>query len=126
MLDLWLSFQGRATRSDYWLRVTIPLYVIMVVLAIGGAITAGEDGMSPLMIVYAVFAIFSIWPSLAISVKRLHDRDQSGWWVLVGLIPILGGLYLFVVIGCLRGTVGENRFGPDPLGGEVAMDLDAE
>jgi uncharacterized membrane protein YhaH (DUF805 family) len=51
-----------------------------------------------------------------VNAKRLHDRDKSGWWVLITLISILGDLWLVVECGCLRGTVGENRYGPDPLG----------
>lgn len=118
MVQLWLSFQGRATRSDYWLRTFLPILVISIVLSVVATVTSTEDQVSPAMFVYLAFSIFSIWPSIAVSVKRLHDRDQSGWWILIGLIPIIGSIYLFVVVGCLRGTVGENRFGPDPLGGE--------
>ena len=77
-----------------------------------------------------------IYSSFAVAVKRLHDRDKSGWWVLVfyvlpnvidsggrasggsGLLSLIGfaiGIWAFVELGCLRGTVGDNRFGPDPL-----------
>lgn len=118
MVQLWLSFQGRATRSDYWLRTFLPILVISIVLSIVATVASAEDQLSPAMFVYLAFSIFSIWPSIAVSVKRLHDRDQSGWWILIGLIPIIGSIYLFIVVGCLRGTVGENRFGPDPLGDE--------
>lgn len=126
MVQLWLSFQGRATRSDYWLRTFLPILVISIVLSIVATVTSTEDQLSPAMFVYLAFSIFSIWPSIAVSVKRLHDRDQSGWWILIGLIPIIGSIYLFVVVGCLRGTVGENRFGPDPLGGEGLLSDEIE
>ena len=55
-----------------------------------------------------------IWASLAINVKRWHDRDKSGLWILIGVIPILGPIWNFIETGCLRGTVGPNRFGNDP------------
>lgn len=71
------------------------------------------------MWLYVLFSIFSLWPSIAVSVKRFHDRDMSGWWVLMALVPLIGTIFLFVVVGCLRGTVGSNRFGPDPLGSDA-------
>jgi uncharacterized membrane protein YhaH (DUF805 family) len=52
-----------------------------------------------------------LWPALALSVKRWHDRDKPGWWVLVGLIPVIGWLWLVIENGLLRGSAGANRFG---------------
>ena len=60
-----------------------------------------------------------LWCSIAIGAKRCHDRGRSGWYQLIGLIPLLGALWLFVDLGLLKGNAGENRFGPDPLGGET-------
>jgi uncharacterized membrane protein YhaH (DUF805 family) len=51
---------------------------------------------------------------MAIYVKRWQDRDKSGWWILIGFVPIIGGIWAFVECGCLRGTMGDNRYGPDP------------
>ena len=48
--------------------------------------------------------------------KRWHDRDKSGWWALLNLIPVIGTLWILIECGFLRGTYGGNRFGPDPLG----------
>lgn len=48
-------------------------------------------------------------------IKRWHDRDESGWWVFINLIPLIGGLWSLIECGCLRGTQGANRFGDDPL-----------
>lgn len=55
-----------------------------------------------------------IWTSLAIAVKRWHDRDKSGWWILIGIIPLIGPIWQFVETGCLRGTMGRNQYGSDP------------
>jgi len=52
---------------------------------------------------------------LIVQIKRWHDRDKSGWWVLINLVPCIGGLWALIECGFLRGTTGENRFGPDPL-----------
>jgi uncharacterized membrane protein YhaH (DUF805 family) len=56
------------------------------------------------------------WPGIAISVKRYHDRNKSGWWVLINLIPVVGILWTVVENGLLRGSVGPNRFGEDLTG----------
>jgi uncharacterized membrane protein YhaH (DUF805 family) len=61
----------------------------------------------------ALFFLGILVPSIAVQVRRFHDQDKSGWWVLIGLIPILGGLAVLVFM-FLEGTRGTNRFGPDP------------
>jgi uncharacterized membrane protein YhaH (DUF805 family) len=58
-------------------------------------------------------------PSLAVAVRRLHDTDRTGWWVLIGLVPLIGWI-IYLVFMCQRGTEGPNRFGADPLGPDVA------
>ena len=63
----------------------------------------------------AVLSLLLMWPWFAIAIKRFHDRDQSGWWLLLNLIPLIGQLWLAVVLGFLKGSDGENRFGADPL-----------
>jgi uncharacterized membrane protein YhaH (DUF805 family) len=57
-----------------------------------------------------------IWPALALQVKRWHDRDKSGWWVLIAFIPIIGAFWVLIECGFLDGTPGPNRFGPSPKG----------
>ncbi len=63
----------------------------------------------------AYFMLPVIWPSLVVAIKRWHDRDKSGWWCLINFIPVVGTIWAFVENGCLEGTTGDNRFGPDPL-----------
>jgi len=59
-------------------------------------------------------SVIAIWVGLAIQIKRWHDRNKSGWWVLINLVPIIGPLWALVEVGFQRGTVGPNRYGPDP------------
>ena len=61
-----------------------------------------------------VLLVPAIWIGFALGVKRWHDRDKSGWWILIGMIPIVGPIWTFVECGCLRGTVGPNNYGQDP------------
>ncbi len=62
-------------------------------------------------IIYAVVGILGIWVGLAVSVKRWHDRNKSGWWVLIVLIPIIGGIWALIELGFLPGTEGPNAYG---------------
>jgi len=108
---LLLSLRGRIPRRIYWgasLSVTLVFYALLFLLV--------ETASPSPVIGIAVLVLYSLllWTSFAITVKRWHDRDKSGVWVLIGLIPILGPIWTFIEVGCLRGTYGDNRYGPDP------------
>jgi uncharacterized membrane protein YhaH (DUF805 family) len=62
-----------------------------------------------------VLIALTLWPWIAVSVKRFHDRGRSGWFLLIALIPFFGALWLLIELGFLRGTPGPNRFGSYPL-----------
>ena len=157
----YFSLNGRISRSQYWLRFVVPYLVIYFALQIVGAIAGSGSNLNiAISITIMIFSLVMLWPSLAILVKRIHDRNKSGWWCLFLYIPtfvftillmvwlgaailaiaagdadtalptlgalgilviILGvatlgiDLWFFVEFGCLRGTIGANRFGPDPV-----------
>ena len=124
------SFQGRLNRQSWWLlgiAIWIALIVVQIVVAtvFGVSATPSEDGEMPAIgamsgiagIVVGIFALAALWMYLALTAKRFHDRDKSGWWVLIGLVPGLGALWILVDCGFLAGTSGDNRFGGDPLAG---------
>ena len=106
------AFDGRVPRRIYWgasLSVTFIFYaVVFALVAIFGEESPVATG--GILVMY----IPLVWISLAIQIKRWHDRDKSGWWVLIGLIPCIGPIWAFVECGCLRGTFGSNTYGPDP------------
>ena len=66
-------------------------------------------------VVGVVAGLASIYPIIALYAKRWHDRGKSGWWTLIGLIPIIGGLWILIELGFLKGTYGSNQYGPDPV-----------
>lgn len=137
------SVQGRISRSQYWLKwflpviaITAVLYIILIATVVSGS-TAGAGVVGVLLL---LFSLITLWPSIAVSVKRIHDRNKSGWLVLalyaplilyyllmftagqqnpatiiVALIMFGVGIWFFVEFGCMRGTIGENRYGPDPV-----------
>jgi len=112
--QLLFSFQGRISRSTYWLKYFLPyvgIYILMIVLDIvSGTFDVGSD----IGVFSGIFSLVAIYPSLAISVKRCHDRDRSGWFLLVGLIPLVN-IWLLVELGFLKGTPGKNKYGSDSL-----------
>jgi len=59
--------------------------------------------------------IVVLWVGLSVQVKRWHDRDKSGWWALINLIPVIGQIWVFIECGILRGSSGDNRFGHDSI-----------
>ena len=70
------------------------------------------------MLVAVVIAVVAVWSSIAVGVKRLHDIDKSGWWMLLLFVPIVGALALFVMNGFIAGTPHANRFGEPPSADE--------
>ena len=64
-------------------------------------------------LVALVIVLAAVWIGLAVGVKRYHDRGKSGWWVLIALVPVIGGLWYLIECGFLRGTIGPNAYGPD-------------
>ena len=106
-----LTTDGRIPRSTFWVFFGF-LYALLLLLgflAESASFSESATGilgllMLPLLIV-----------AIIVQIKRWHDRDKSGWWVLINLIPGIGGLWSLVECGFLKGTDGPNRFGPDPL-----------
>ena len=107
--ELLFSFNGRINRAKYWLMVLILSVAQLIVLLLSA--TIGEVGI----VLYVLYFFIAIWPGLAISAKRWHDRDKSAWWILIGFIPIIGAIWTLVELGFLKGTDGANRYGADPL-----------
>jgi uncharacterized membrane protein YhaH (DUF805 family) len=97
-----VEFKGRAVRSEYWY-----FHLAYFVAAIS-LLAAGLESISTFL------SFVLLLPSIAVSVRRLHDIDKSGWWLLIIFVPILGSI-LLIVWSAQRGTVGENRFGADPF-----------
>lgn len=124
--QLLFGFNGRIRRSQYWLTWLACILVLCVVNAplffmlrasydpyTGTSSTSGLAGIA-VLVMFGLY-IPAIWIGLALQVKRWHDRDKSGWWVLIGLIPF-GGLWVLIECGFLDGTQGPNKFGPSPKG----------
>lgn len=113
--QLLFSFEGRIPRSTWWLSSIVLSLVNMAVMTTIGPL-ADEKSLGAVMLIpLLAWLAFVVIAALALQVKRWHDRDKSGWWILIGFVPIIGGIWAFIECGCLRGTDGPNQFGSDPL-----------
>ncbi len=111
MAQILFAFDGRVPRRVFWLYGVLgPLLVSVIVEMLLGVVGVTDRRAE------AVTTLLLVWPCTAVSVKRWHDRDHSGWWVLVYLLPLVGVVWTLVSNGLRRGTVGANRFGADLAG----------
>ena len=104
VLKRYAEFSGRAGRPEYWYfaLVNFILYIAVYIIAVVVS--------SSLTLVADLYALAVLIPSIAVGVRRLHDTNRSGWWLLIGLIPLLGAIVLLVFV-CLPGTPGQNSYG---------------
>lgn len=120
-LKRYADFQGRSRRTEYWMFTlgVVAVYVVLfgLFMILGGfgrepGGTASIAGMLPLLLL-GIFALGILVPAIAVQVRRFHDQDKSGWFVLLGFVPYVGGLIVLVFM-CLPGTDGPNAYGDDP------------
>jgi uncharacterized membrane protein YhaH (DUF805 family) len=105
-----LSLEGRINRKPFWLYALVVFAISFIVtLVLGGASNVNPNTLS------LILTLIFLWPNIAVQAKRWHDLDKSAWWILINLIPILGPIAALIMTGFLRGTQGDNKYGPDPL-----------
>ena len=143
-INIFISFSGRINRAKYWIAVLVytAINIVFAALAYVGSASTALHGIS------TVVGIAMTISAIGVTIKRLHDRNKSGWYVLLflvapvvlllaglvigtmssgsdfvatalWLIAIVIGIWSFVELGCLRGTIGQNKYGADPLAPEV-------
>ena len=100
------TFSGRATRPEFWWFYLFIVIMYIVLAVLGGII--GDPTIATALI--GIFGLAIIIPIISVTVRRLHDQDKSGAWYWIALVPAVGGIWLIVLL-CLPGTPGPNRFG---------------
>lgn len=105
VLKNYVGFSGRARRQEFWM-FTLFNAIALIVLVIVGALIDTQ-------ILYSIYVLAIFLPSLAVTFRRLHDTGRSGWWVLLGIIPLVGFIVL-LVFTATEGQAGANEYGPDP------------
>ncbi len=106
VLKKYVVFSGRARRKEYWMFTLISTIITVALAFIDDS--SGTDGLIGLAYTLAVFL-----PSLGVAVRRLHDTDRTGWWVLIGLIPLVG-LIVLIIFFVQDSNPEENAYGPNP------------
>ena len=114
------SFTGRARRAEFWWFVLFNIIVSVVLNLVGGATgltynatPAGFPYAIPFSIPSLVYMVLVLIQGIALAVRRLHDSNKSGWWLLIAFIPLIGAIVLLVFY-ILPGTAGANKYGADP------------
>ena len=142
-LRRYADFSGRSRRKEYWMFILFTWLLYMLVAAIFFGIVGGSGvfnqiaaqrgdptalmagSLASVFLVFGVLWLGLLIPTIAVLVRRFHDQDKSGWFALILLgtiVPLLGWLFTIalIVFMCIEGTRGENRFGPDPKGENIA------
>lgn len=118
VLRQYATFSGRARRKEYWYFTLFNL-IAMLMLTLVDILTGLFHAESGFGLISGLYSLAVLIPSIAVVIRRLHDTNRSGWWLLVGLIPLIGAVVL-LVFTLLDSQPGANRFGPDPKGMDAA------
>ena len=110
--DNYANFSGRARRTEYWMFYLIHIIIVFALAFFGGVISGSSDSMLGMIPIF-IYMLATLLPSLAVSVRRLHDTGKSGWYYLFTFIPYIGGIILLVFM-VIDGDKGPNKYGPDP------------
>jgi uncharacterized membrane protein YhaH (DUF805 family) len=105
----YFDFSGRSTRAQFWLFALVYVVIAIIAMIIDAAIGSSPEAGPG--VITALVALAHLIPGLAVTVRRLHDINRSGWWVLIELVPLVG-LIVMLVFLCSGSTQGPNRFGP--------------
>jgi len=112
VLKKYAVFGGRARRKEYWYFVLFNIIVSMVLTAIDG-VTGSLSPQAGIGLLSGIYSLAVLIPSIAVSVRRLHDIDRSGWWLFIVLVPLIGAIIL-LVFAVQDSKPGANRFGENP------------
>ena len=120
VLSQYADFNGRARRTEYWMFTLISTIISVVLLILDSMLL--DFSLGDIGLLQGLYSLAVLLPSLAVGARRLHDTGRSGWWLLIGLIPLIGAIVL-IVFFVFDGDRGPNAHGPDPkaLADEVAV-----
>ena len=120
MRDNYANFNGRARRKEYWMfTLFFLLFALLAGFVIGILSAVGETAAMIAIILAVVWYFAHLVPSLAVTVRRLHDTGKSGWFYLLAIIPYIGGLIIFIFT-VIEGDIGDNSYGRDPKASETS------
>jgi uncharacterized membrane protein YhaH (DUF805 family) len=112
VLKKYAVFSGRARRAEYWYFVLFNI-IVVIVLSLIDVLLGTFNIVQGVGLLSGIYSLAVLIPTLAVTVRRLHDIDRTGWWILINLIPLVGTIVL-LVFAVTDGTPGNNRYGPNP------------
>jgi uncharacterized membrane protein YhaH (DUF805 family) len=113
------GLSGRSRRREYWYFVLFNI-IVGIVLGLIDALLGTRSSYAGVGFLSGIYSLAVLIPTLAVTVRRLHDIDRTGWWILIGLVPLIGGIVL-LVFALLDGTPGSNQYGPNPKEGSARV-----
>jgi len=116
MFQNYSNFSGRARRSEYWyfrLATAVIFFVMIAFAVLLSVVTGGDLAFQIAIVLFIIYALLTVIPSLAVTVRRMHDLGKSGWNILISCIPLVGPIW-FLILLATEGEQGENYYGPDP------------
>lgn len=109
------NFEGRARRQEYWFFILFYNVVGFLIGFLDGLFgTEADYGFYSIGLFTTLFGLASFIPMIALAARRMHDLNKSGWWQLIAIVPVIGWVWFFILT-VLQGTIGQNRFGEDPI-----------
>ena len=111
-LKKYMVFDGRSRRKEYWYFVLFNIIVSIVLVQLD-KVSGNLNPMTGFGFLSTIYSLAVLLPSIGVSIRRLHDIGRSGWWLLIGLIPIIGAIVL-IYFFVKDSDIGENQYGPNP------------
>ncbi len=112
-LKKYATFAGRASRKEFWMFLLINVLIIVGIAVLAALVQGSETLYNIVSIVYLLYIVAMILPSISVVVRRLHDTGRSGWWYFIQLVPFVGSIVMFVFL-VLGSTPGNNKYGAGP------------
>ena len=116
VLKKYAVFNGRARRKEFWMFTLFSIIASLILAAIDRIIgTTYNNGTSGIL--QNIYSLAVLLPTIGVGIRRMHDTNRSGWWILINLIPCIGWIW-FIVLAAQEGNAGDNQYGPDPKAAE--------
>ena len=126
VLKQYADFSGRARRKEYWMFYLFHLIIVFLLVFLmafsGGGFEAGSEPNFVVIAILGIYVLATIIPTVAVTVRRLHDIGKSGWWYLINFIPYIGG-FVLLIFACMDSNNGPNEWGENPKGLGNASDI---
>ena len=118
------DFSTRARRKEYWMFALFNFIVLMLLIYLDVSLgTTSGEGEDEIGWFFLIYFIISLIPNFAVAVRRMHDLGKSGAWVLINMIPLIGGFW-FLILTCMEGENKTNKWGPNPKGNNLNNQID--